>query len=406
MLGPDQQGYPRQITSPCSKKRSYCDKVEQVLYHGLNGFARAPFSTGFLIQQNPSHSREKVQHFHTTPKRSAIPVVGPILIKLASPLSRLGAVLLGRQLRKWWRNLPDSDRAKLYNNARKRSDRLLIAVFGTLGICFGYYSYHLEENSITGRKQFMIMNEHQIVELAEKEFISLSEEMKGSFLPPSHPSYQRVSNITRRILKSNMSNEVTKKSWRVNVVDNDMVNAFVLPNGEIFVMRGMLETVANDDELAGILGHEIAHAILNHPAEQLSFSGFASIFNMIILTLLWTVVPSDSLAVLFNWIESMLQDILIHLPYQRDLEKEADCVGLYLAARACFDVRKISDFWERMDKLEEKDAGLEWLSTHPSNSKRFHWINDWMPQALDIRKASNCPEILPFFERVKQLLKF
>ena len=369
-------------------------------------FPTLPNSGNCLLKQERFNEGGNVGYFHTSSARKAIPVLGPLLIKLASPLSRLGAILLGRQLRKWWRNLPEKHRVKLFNDARKRGDKILIAIFGTLGICFGYYSYHLEENSITGRKQLMIMNEHQIKEIAEKELMSLRKDLEGLIVQTDHPNHIRVSKVARRILQYNPIPEIINKSWRVNVVDSEMVNAFVLPNGDIFVMNGMLKTVASDDELAGILGHEMAHAILNHPAEQLSFSGFASIFNLIILTLLWTVVPSDGLAIFFNWIESMLQDILIHLPYQRDLEKEADCVGLYLAARACFDVRKISDFWERMDKLEEGEERAEWLSTHPSHSKRADWIRDWMPQALEMRKANNCPEIIPFYDRVKQFLGF
>ena len=375
-------------------------------YFGVKGHT-SPTSISYcacLLRQERFYEGGTVSNIHTSAARKAVPVLGPILIKLASPLSRLGAILLGRQLRKWWRNLPEKHRVKLFDDARKRSDKILIAIFGTLGICFGYYSYHLEENSITGRKQLMIMNEYQIEEIAERELISLRNDMKGLFLPSNHPNYIRVAKVAARILQYNSIPELTKKAWTVNVIDSEMVNAFVLPNGEIFVMNGMLKTVANDDELAGILGHEMAHAILNHPAEQLSFSGFASIFNLIILTLLWTVVPTDGLAIFFNWIESMLQDILIHLPYQRDLEKEADCIGLYLAARACFDVRKISDFWQRMDKLEENEQKAEWLSTHPSHSRRADWISDWMPQALEMRKANNCPELISFYDRVKYIL--
>ena len=152
------------------------------------------------------------------------------------------------------------------------------------------------------------------------------------------------------------------------------------------------------------MGHEIAHVLLKHPAEQLSFSGFASIFNLIIIILLWTVIPTDAIAIFLNLIESKLQDILIHLPYQRDLEKEADCIGLYLAARACFDVRKISNFWKRMDKLEEDQSSAEWLSTHPSHSRRAKWIEDWMPQALEMRRSNQCPEMIPFYQRVKHVL--
>ena len=341
--------------------------------------------------------------FHTTTHHNALPALGPLLIKLASPISRLGAVLVGRQLRKWWKKLPEKQRLVYFDGARRRSDKIIIAIFGTAGLCFGYYNYHLEENSMTGRKQLMIMNEHQIKEISEREFKTLSESLQDNFLPVNHHSHMRVSRIAKRILDSNLCPEVANKNWKVHVIESDMINAFVLPNGEIFVMTGMLKTVQNDDELAGILGHEIAHAILNHPAEQLSFSGFMSIFNLVILASLWAIIPSDGLALIANYIESKVQDIIIHLPYQRDLEKEADCVGLYLAARACFDVRKISNFWKRMDSLEQDQVQAEWLSTHPSHSRRADWINDWMPDALEMRRANQCPEVLTFYKRVRNM---
>ena len=355
-------------------------------------------------KQTSIYSKCNERLFHTTTHRNALPALGPLLVKLASPISRFGAVLIGRQLRKWWKKLPEKQRLVYFDGARRRTDKIIIAIFGTAGLCFGYYNYHLEENSMTGRKQLMIMNEHQIKEISDREFKTLSETLQDNFLPVNHHSHMRVSRIAKRILDSNLCPEVANKNWKVHIIDSDMINAFVLPNGEIFVMTGMLKTVENDDELAGILGHEIAHAILNHPAEQLSFSGFMSIFNLVILASLWAIIPSDGLALIANYIESKVQDIIIHLPYQRDLEKEADCVGLYLAARACFDVRKISNFWKRMDNLEQDQVQAEWLSTHPSHSRRADWINDWMPEALEMRRANQCPELLTFYKRVRNIL--
>ncbi len=340
--------------------------------------------------------------FHTSAKQNALPALGPLLIKLASPLSRLGAILVGRQVRKWWRKLPEKNKERYLSNLKKRTDKILIAVFGTLGVSFLYYSYHIEETPMTNRKRFMIMSDKQIKDIAEREFLALTNELRDSFLPTNHPSHMRVFRIAKRILHANMTEFTEGKNWEVNVVESDIANAFVLPNGQIFIMSGMINLTANDDELAGILGHEIAHAILRHSAEQLSFSGFFGIFNIIILTSLYAVIPSDALAIFAHWIESKIQDVLIHLPYGRVLEKEADCVGLHLAANACFDVRKISNFWKRMDQMEQESDQLEWLSTHPSHANRARWINDWLPQALESRRASKCPELLSFSETVSR----
>lgn len=379
----------------------------KTLLYSLSGYSHASKKClpcnrkdTLLAFNKKSLIHRQVYKFHTTPQQNALPVLAPLLLKLASPLSRLGAILVGRQFRKWWQKLPEKNRKSYLLNARKRTDLILIAVFGTLGISFAYYNYHLEETPLTGRKRFIIFNDDQVKGIADKEFLALTDDLKDSILPMNHPSHMRVFRVSKRILNANISPQVTSKNWEVNVVDSDAVNAFVLPNGQIFIMTGMLDMVANDDELAGILGHEIAHAILKHSAEQLSFSGFFSVFNIVILASLWAVIPTDGLAVFVNWVESMIQDILIHLPYGRDLEKEADCVGLHLAARACFDIRKISNFWKRMDRLEEKKEQTEWLSTHPSHSRRAEWINDWLPKALETRKENRCPELLQFYDRV------
>ena len=232
------------------------------------------------------------------------------------------------------------------------------------------------------------------------------ENLKRSFiLGVVRTTHMKVFKIAKRILEANSSKEVNLFNWEINVIDSKEVNAFVLANGQIYVYTGMLETVANDNELAGILGHEMAHAILNHSAEQLSRTGFINVYSIALLTLLWAVVPSDGLAIIASWLQSTVEDVLITLPYSRKLEKEADEVGLLMAARACFDIRHVPKFWERMH-MEERDLVFQqndWLSTHPSHENRVTWLHEWLPTALQLREDFKCPELTHFFAEAKKI---
>ena len=186
-------------------------------------------------------------------------------------------------------------------------------------------------------------------------------------------------------------------------MDSDEVNAFVLANGKVYVFTGMLKAINNDNELAGVLGHEIAHAIMNHSAEMMSLSGFFNVFSLAVLTLIWTVVPSDMLAFGFSLAQNAVEDLLLNLPYSRKLENEADEVGLLLAARACYDVRYVPRFWHRMH-LQDIAGGeathpvFNWFSTHPTNASRVQQIDLLLPEALELRTYFECPELKEFYE--------
>ena len=96
----------------------------------------------------------------------------------------------------------------------------------------------------------------------------------------------------------------------IHVIESDEVNAFVVPDGNVFVFTGMLNAVANDDELAGVLGHELSHVLLSHSAEQLSRSGFFNIFSIALSTLLWAVAPTDLVSVLGSWLQDKVRNRL------------------------------------------------------------------------------------------------
>ncbi|XP_032232170.2 metalloendopeptidase OMA1, mitochondrial isoform X2 [Nematostella vectensis] len=282
--------------------------------------------------------------FHTTPHRHAWPVA-VLLVKLVGPLSKiskLAAMLGGRTFRRWWQKLPAHHKHKLLtlDLLKKRRTEKLILIGGSTGVFFlAYYVYHLEETPITHRRRFMPVGNAQMRDVIEEEYRQVLEQCGEHILPVNHPYHRRVFEVAQRLVMANRSEEIDGIKWQVNVVDTDDVNAFVLPNGQIFMFVGILRMLPNEGALATILGHEMAHAILRHAAEQASVHGVVNLFVVVLLAILWALIPTDYLALAAQWIQGQILSILLHLPYSRQLEEEADQVGMLLAAKA-LEIRK------------------------------------------------------------------
>lgn len=155
---------------------------------------------------------------------------------------------------------------------------------------------------------------------------------------------------------------VTRFSWFGYLLTKGVeMNAFVLPGGKVFVYSGILPIAANDDMLAAILGHEIAHNVAKHQAEGLS--------SMVILA---------PIRFAFTWLDytgytfglgRFLGDLALEfglmMPASRKQESEADYIGLMMMAKACYDPKAAVKVWQRMEAAKESDIP-QWLSTHPS----------------------------------------
>lgn len=344
-----------------------------------------------------SWSSYAVRGFHTSQSRSAAPLAA-LLVKLAGPLSKLTklvAVVGGRSFRKWWNNLSADKRLQLTKSFHLRKERLTVVVGGFGGLCIAYYFFHLEETPFTHRTRFMPISHRQMEELTNTEYRNTLELFADKILPVTDPNHLRVLRVAKRLVMANGSKEMEHLSWQVNVVNCDDMNAFVLPNGQIFMFTGMLNKLPNDDSLATILGHEMSHAILQHGAEQVSLCGFINMFIVIVLALLWALLPTET-AIFAHWFQNRILSIFLHLPYSRKLEEEADEVGMKMAAKACFNVRESPRFWRRLaitQKEMDKPELIKWLSTHPTHSDRADNLEALLPQALEIRRNCNCPPL-------------
>ncbi|XP_063437404.1 metalloendopeptidase OMA1, mitochondrial-like [Mytilus trossulus] len=332
--------------------------------------------------------------FHTSSRKQAI---GPHLWVVVKLAMKGASVISGRGFRQWWKTLPDHKRLHFIHLSKKQWKEILLAISGISVLGSLYYWSHIQEAPITGRRRFIAFTDNQFQRVMKIEAEQLQEQLKEKILPNNHPLYPVLLKIVQRLYDANTDiKEVEMQKWTLAIVDDpDNVNAFVLPTGDVFVYTGLIKFVETEDELAIVLGHEMAHAILKHAAESLSQAQWIDYFVILIMAALWAVIPYDGIAFVFNWFVHKVTEYMLHLPHNRLHETEADKVGLELAAKACFDVRFGTVFWRKFELKDKVDNGKlpEWLSTHPASEKRVDFFEHFIPEYLEMRKRCRCPPL-------------
>ncbi|KAG0201934.1 hypothetical protein BGX28_005399 [Mortierella sp. GBA30] len=240
----------------------------------------------------------------------------------------------------------------------------------------GYYLTHLETVPMTGRRRFMDVSVKQEEMMAKEAYKQVMHEYRNKILPQNHPYTLYVKQVAGRIVQAaGMQN----LDWEFHVIHSDEKNAFVLPGGKVFVFTGILPISENENGLATVLGHEIAHQLARHSAEKLSFTKIALFFGVLIALIF---DPSWSM-------QRIMMDLGMMLPFSRKCETEADQIGLQLIAQACFDPRESTQMWTRMS-AQERGPNLSFLNTHPASKDRVAKLEQWMPEALDTWHKSDC----------------
>lgn len=211
--------------------------------------------------------------------------------------------------------------------------------------------------------------------------------LEGERLITSGPQYEMVQRVTQRLvaaaqeldpqLPETRDDLSARFPWEVRVIDDpSMVNAFCLPGGKMAVYTGILPVAGSDAGLAVVMGHEIAHATLRHGTQRVSQSmGLETAFAILGAT---TKTDAQTME-----LARLLGNLGIGLPFSRSHELEADRVGLKYMAKAGFDPREAVGFWTRMSELSQ-GAPPEFLSTHPSDTRRIAQIQSLLPEALEL----------------------
>jgi predicted Zn-dependent protease len=231
--------------------------------------------------------------------------------------------------------------------------------------------------SPTGRKQLKLFPEAQMAQMGIASYM----QMKGE----TPLSKDRFTNKYVTCVANAITRETgTSYQWEVNVFDDKAINAFALPGGKIGVYTGILQVAASQDQLAAVIGHEVAHVLANHGNERVSVA-FAADSGLKLAQVL-AGQPTQQKAQLLALLGLGAQ-VGVLLPYGRTQESEADILGLEYMAKAGFDPRQSVVLWQNMSKAGGKKPP-ELLSTHPSNSTRMNGLNSRMASAMQLYKQA------------------
>ncbi len=251
-----------------------------------------------------------------------------------------------------------------------------------------YWVSNRDEVPMTGRSQLVGMTPEQELSLGLQSYRQiLSQERVVS----GGPQVDKVRDIGTRLVQAAQrivpNVDWGNFEWQFNLVDSDQANAFCLPGGKVAVYTGILPITANDNGLAAVMGHEIAHAIARHGAERMAHQRLVQMGSMAAGMSIGDMDPGTQRTVMAAIGAGAQYGVL--LPFSRDHESEADHIGLMIAAGACFDPREAPRLWERMAQASGGQQPSEFMSTHPSHGTRIEQLNALMPKAMEIYQQ-NC----------------
>jgi predicted Zn-dependent protease len=242
-------------------------------------------------------------------------------------------------------------------------------------------------NQVTGRKQLNLVSDSELRLMAVDQYKAFLSENKVLIPSLSNDAamVERVGTkiaaaITEYYTGLGKQSVLDGYAWEFNTIDDkETANAWCMPGGKVVVYTGLLPVSQNEDGLAIVMGHEIAHAIANHGNERMS-QAMAQQFGGIALELALAQKPEETKD-LFLMSYGIGSQVGALLPWSRQQETEADKFGLIFAAMAGYDPREAIPFWQRMSE-QSGESPPEFLSTHPSNDSRIRKLNDFMPEAL------------------------
>lgn len=254
-----------------------------------------------------------------------------------------------------------------------------------------YYFANQETVPITGRKQLRTMKPQQEIQLGLQSYQQILAD-NGSAVLTSGPALDAVSEIGVKLARQaeqmmiEETGEQTGFDWQFNVIDSEQANAFALPGGYTAVYTGLIPIAENENGLAVIMGHEIAHALAHHGAERMAQQNIQKIVSAGVAMGAGGMDYGAQRAVM--GVFGGISQYGFALPFSRKHESEADEIGLYLTARACYDPREAPRLWERMG-AQGGQTPPEFQSTHPSPETRVQDFERLMPRAIEIYNQ-NC----------------
>jgi predicted Zn-dependent protease len=242
--------------------------------------------------------------------------------------------------------------------------------------------------ALTGRKQLLLVSDQEVFQAGltqYKEYIAssqLSSDTKNTAMVQNVG--QKLAVATEQYLKaSGLESELKNFAWEFNLVKDNQVNAFCMPGGKIVVYEGLLTVAQTEAELAVVIGHEIAHAVAKHSNERMSQQIMAQ-YGAAILS---QALSQKSVAIqqTASTVFGLGTQVGLMLPYSRKHEYEADYMGIVFMELAGYDSTSSLGFWTKMSA--GGSGGSDFLSTHPSDTKRIAELKRRIPEAKQIAQS-------------------
>lgn len=225
---------------------------------------------------------------------------------------------------------------------------------------------------VTHRTQFMMISPDQEMALGATE---AQKVVQTSKISTDKVLQDRIKRIGQKIAAVSGRNDF---KWEFTVIQDDTPNAFCLPGGKVFFYTGILKITENDDQIATVMGHEIAHALARHGAERMSMQTASNVGGQILAAAL--NVPAEYQNV-YAQAYGITSQVGLILPYSRKFEHEADQIGLYLMWKAGYNPAQALKFWENMARLSKSSQKPPaFLSTHPADDARIREIREYIAQ--------------------------
>jgi len=235
---------------------------------------------------------------------------------------------------------------------------------------------------VTGRNQFMLVSEGDAINASTQAYAEVLKKEQGK-IDRGSALERRVEAITGKLVAQAIKfrPETADWKWEVVVIDEpDTLNAWAMAGGKMAIYTGIIDKLRlSDDEIAQIMGHEIAHALAKHTAERMSVASAQQLGLQVASLFLGTGSMTSQMAL---QAAAIATTVGVQLPNSRQQESEADRIGIELAARAGYDPNAAPALWKKMVEATGQKGKSDWLSTHPAGERRIESLTELVPKMM------------------------
>ena len=246
---------------------------------------------------------------------------------------------------------------------------------------------------ITGRKRLNFVDDSQVLPTSFAQYKGFLEKNKKSTDKRATAKVRtigkNISNAVDRFMRANgMKSEADAYRWEFNLIEDGSVNAWCMPGGKVVFYTGIMPICKNDDGIAAVMGHEVAHAFAKHGQERMSSAQVQQGLG----ALVGAGTSKSKNAKYFNVAYGIGSQVGM-LAFSREHEKEADALGLVFMIMAGYNGEEAAEVWVRMSQRAGTTSQPGFLSTHPSNESRIKNMRVFLPEAQRLAKKYNAAPI-------------